>query len=421
MSLSILTNTAATHARDNLSSVSTRLQNSLNRLSSGNKIVSPADDAGGLAVSMKMDAAIKRQAAASGNISNAMSFLQTQDGALSLADKVLARMGELKVLSQDVTKNASDIENYETEFQALRSQLNSIAEEKFNGISLFSSESKTVSASGDGGTKVQLQGVDLLGTNAAPFSAVTSDFSNLDGFSNQSQNTAYANVSGNRLTLGTDDNHLARIETDLSVTGGWELSFDFSKTSVANDDMSVTLGGSEVFSYDATNSSNHSVRIVFDGVNTAEIYLDGASTPSETNAVGASSGNIGLQLTSTVSGAEAYIDNFSLASTTTSNDVGSIAASASLSSLDVGTLKDATQEIASFRAQGGAQQSRLQFAKDQLDVNMANLEAANSRILDVDVASESTRLAKLNILQQASAAMLSQANQSQQVALKLIG
>lgn len=67
------------------------------------------------------------------------------------------------------------------------------------------------------------------------------------------------------------------------------------------------------------------------------------------------------------------------------------------------------------------QQSRLQFAKEQLTVNQSNLESARSRIMDVDVAAESTQLARFNILQQAGAAMLSQANQSQQIALRLLG
>jgi flagellin len=74
-----------------------------------------------------------------------------------------------------------------------------------------------------------------------------------------------------------------------------------------------------------------------------------------------------------------------------------------------------------MRANNGAEQSRLGFAGEVLTVNKANLEAANSRITDVDVAQESTQLARWNILVQSGTAMLSQANQSAQVALRLIG
>jgi len=84
------------------------------------------------------------------------------------------------------------------------------------------------------------------------------------------------------------------------------------------------------------------------------------------------------------------------------------------------TIQAAIQNLATLRANNGAEQSRLTFATDMLAVNKTNLEAANSRILDVDVADESTKLARFNILQQAGTAMLAQANQSTQSILRLI-
>jgi flagellin len=83
-------------------------------------------------------------------------------------------------------------------------------------------------------------------------------------------------------------------------------------------------------------------------------------------------------------------------------------------------IQTAIQNLATIRANNGAEQSRLTFAADMLAVNKTNLEAANSRILDVDVADESTKLARFNILQQAGTAMLAQANQSTQSILRLI-
>lgn len=271
MSVVINTNSAAISASNNLANSNAMLQRSLNRLSSGSKIINPADDAGGLAVSMKLQATIKRTGAVNNNIANAQSYLQTQDGALATAAKVLDRMSELKVLSQDVTKNTSDIANYDTEFQSLQDQLQAITDEKFNGVSLFTSQSaseeKGVASTENGG-----------GT-------VTISQSNLD---NQ---------------LGT------------------------------------TL-------------------------------LDGATA---------------------------------------------------LASTSLATITDAIQNVATLRAANGAQSSRLSFASDMLTINKANLEAANSRIIDVDVAEESTRLARYNILVQAGSSMLQQANSSTQIALKLLG
>jgi flagellin len=86
----------------------------------------------------------------------------------------------------------------------------------------------------------------------------------------------------------------------------------------------------------------------------------------------------------------------------------------------VTAIQTAIQELAALRANNGAEQTRLTFAADMLSVNKINLEAANSRIIDVDVASESAQLARFNILQQAGTAMLAQANQSTQSILRLI-
>ena len=109
MAVVINTNYAATVASNNLAVSNNMLQRSLNRLSSGSKIVNPSDDAGGLAVSMKLSAAAKRQGATATNIGNSVSFLQTPDGALKVAAKVLDRISELKTLYADPTKSDSDL------------------------------------------------------------------------------------------------------------------------------------------------------------------------------------------------------------------------------------------------------------------------------------------------------------------------
>jgi flagellin len=275
MSVVINTNYSATIAANNLASSNANLQKSLNRLSSGSKIVSPSDDAGGLAVSMKLSAAAKRQGAVQSNIGNATSYLQTQDGALKIAGKVLDRISELKTLYADPTKNSTDLANYDSEFTALQSQLTALTNEKFNGVNLFGSTSLTVSATEDGSTS----------------SAVT--------------------IAGR----------------DLSSTS----------TGIG----ALTTGGTTV----------------------------------------ASLGSSGITLTA---------------------------------------ITTAIQNVATFRATNGAEQSRLGFASELLTTNKANLEAATSRITDVDVAEESTQLARWNTLVQAGTAMLSQANGSAQTALRLL-
>jgi flagellin len=108
-----------------------------------------------------------------------------------------------------------------------------------------------------------------------------------------------------------------------------------------------------------------------------------------------------------------------------SDDIFSFAASLStsainLDSMSVAVFTQALENIASLRAENGGSVSRLQFAKESASQQKTNLEAANGRIMDVDIASESTRLAKYNILVQASASMLSQANATSNVAMMLL-
>ena len=275
MSIVINTNTAASLAAYSLSNSNVNLQRSLQRLSSGSRINSSFDDAGGLAVSMKLSASIRRTEATQANVGNAISLLQTQDGVLKSADKVLSRMSELATLAQDVTKSSTDLSLYSTELTQLKGQLNLMLSEKFNGISLFTGGGSTLAVvtSHDGAQSVGITQVDL--------NAIST-------------------------TLGTS-----------STTG-----------------MDITTNA------DATAA--------------------------------------------------------------------------------VATIQTSIQDLAELRANNGAEQSRLTFAADMLSVNKINLEAANSRIIDVDVATESSELARFNILQQAGTAMLAQANQSSQSILRLI-
>ena len=281
MSIVINTNTAASLASYNLSSTNVNLQRSLNRLSSGSRINSSYDDAGGTAVSMKLSASIRRTEATLANVNNSIAFLQTQDGVLKNADKVLNRMSELAMLATDITKSPADLSLYDTELNQLKEQLNLMTGEMFNGINLFSS--------------------GAAGLSTAPtLSVVTSH----DGLQ----------------TVGISQADLQDISVDVGTTAA-----------------------------------------------------DGVDITTTANATAA-----------------------------------------------VETLQTAIQELAQLRAYNGAEQSRLTFAADMLSINKINLESANSRIVDVDVASESSQLARFNILQQAGTAMLAQANTASQSVLRLI-
>ncbi len=119
----INTNIQALAGARNLNHSQEMLGRSLTRLSSGSKIVNPSDDAAGLAVSEKLDAQGKRVKAATTNVQNAISYVQTADGFMSGMTKILSRMSELAILAKDVTKNTTDVDLYQQEFTALQEQL----------------------------------------------------------------------------------------------------------------------------------------------------------------------------------------------------------------------------------------------------------------------------------------------------------
>ena len=267
MSVIINTNMAAISAAYNLGNSNAALQKSLSRLSSGSKITSSSDDAGGLAVAMNLNATIASSNATNTSIADATSFLQTQDGVLSVAGNVLNRMAQLKTQSMDVTKSPTDIANYNAEFTALQNQLTALTAGTFNGVPMFvtGGSSLTVPTSADGTTSQVITQSDLVGAT----------------------------------------------------------------TSITSASTGIT-----------------------------------AVTSSQ--------------------------------------------------------ITDAISAVSTERATNGAQASRLVFASQVLSINSTNLTAAVSQITDVDVATESTKLAKDNILVQAGTSMLAQANSSSQMVLKLL-
>ena len=309
MPLTVNTNSAAASASYHLSRNQSALQKSLTRLSSGSRIVQPIDDAGGLAVSMKLESAIVRLNGAQKNVQNATSFLEVQDGVLSSAGKILNRMIELKGLSDDVMKNSSDSANYNREFQDLQMQIYDMSSLKFNGVSMF-----------------------------AQFS---SNANNAEGVFNNTarDNTVSIYVSAEGSTGPTVSVNKSLLLSALTIDAGTLAAGAFS-----------TAGTGNVNSFAAADSSS--------------------------------------------------VIN--------------------LSDISVGVFTQAIQNIATLRADNGASMSRLRFAGEEMGKQETNLIAANGRIIDVDIAAESTRMAKYNVLVQASASMLAQANSSADIALMLL-
>jgi flagellin len=167
----INTNVSAQSSARLLGESSSMLSKSLARLSSGSRIVSPEDDAAGLAVSMRFDAQINRVTAANTNVANAISFSQTQDGFLKKVSKALDRMSELAILAQDVTKSSADDALYQKEFASLQAYIGEVSAKEFNGVSLFGATQLSVTQNEDG--KGFAMAVANIGGNTSAVSLAT--------------------------------------------------------------------------------------------------------------------------------------------------------------------------------------------------------------------------------------------------------
>jgi len=206
----INTNTHAQTASSNLQTSQMMLSKSLARLSSGSKIVSPADDAAGLAVASRLDAQVQRIDAAKYNVGNAISFTQTQDGFLKKVGKALDRMSELSILSQDATKTDSDRALYNQEYQQLGSYIADASTKDFNGVSLFSTNSLNVTVDSEG-TTFNMSGINL--STSTYTTALTSNIS-----STTSASTALTNVKSAISQLTTDRSTLGAFQSRLNFT-----------------------------------------------------------------------------------------------------------------------------------------------------------------------------------------------------------
>ena len=409
--ISINVNPAASGAGLNLGKTNEALQKSLARLSSGRRIVNSSDDAGGLAVSMKMAAAQKRTEATAINLRNMVSFLDTQDGAFKVADKVLSRMSELTALSRDVSKNSGDIENYNKEFANLKAQLQSLSTEKFNGVALFDSNSATGSS-----FKVPTSEDGTQNTSVTQSPLASDKFMDMmiNGFKSFTISGRTFLAAKNADTTGTG------AVVVYEMPSGAKYNLDVSQissqtpSSATGGFTSVDLNG--VYSYDyGYSASLYPYTYDVNGLEVGPSAVAEVST-SFTSTLklqgGGSSPNFTPPTAVDVTDrANVVTDDKLFNSTNLIYD--NSAAYASLSQL-------ALQQVADMRAQNGAEMSRINFAQDLLNINATNLEAANSRIIDVDVAAESTQLARYQILQQAGTAMLAQANTSQQSLVKLL-
>lgn len=240
----INTNTQAEAAANQLRTSQTMLSKSLSRLSSGSKIVNPADDAAGLAVAMRLDAQVQRLDAARYNVGNAVSFTQTQDGYLKKVAKALDRMSELCLLAQDVTKGDADRALYNQEFAQLQDFILNSGTKDFNGVSLFSNATLSVTTDSEGET-FPMEGIDLT----------------LANYTNATADTTAISTTGAAMTALTHvRTAINQLASDRARIGAYQSRLNYTADQLTISKENLTAASSVIQDVDIADESTQYAR-----------------------------------------------------------------------------------------------------------------------------------------------------------------
>ena len=454
---------------------------SLARLSSGSKIVSPQDDAAGLAQSMRLDTKITRLDASISNNTNFRSMLQTQDGLAQRMQSALLRMNELSVLHADMTKTAADKAAYELEFNQLDAGIFDMAGKEFNGVDLFFTDGKVFTGDSAFSTLDDNNIADGLGRGANGDYKIEIKFeTNAAGTELEAKHKALVERAARRVEAMITGDVSGGQAIDNTITVKLKDTSDGVGNNLASAGMSTAYGDGTAASGQMTIDEADLDAMITGG------YAYGTYIHEIMHAVGFSSSHPNFPAsngTATYNGANAiaqYNEIMGTSVTTLNIEDGGGAGTAGshweqddfsnelmtgwvstgatpLSKVTVGALEDlgyevdynaadpwfgpgtgtgpaggtvigsvesvkgAIQGLANYRAQIGAQLSYTNKVNSALTIEKENMMQATSRIKDVDIANEATQYAKNNILVQSATAMTAQANLLPQMVLQLIG
>ncbi len=492
----ICNNLAAMNTYRQYSISGTNVSGSVQKLSSGQRINSAADDSAGLSISEKMQAQIRGLNQASKNSQDGISLLQTAEGALNETHGILQRMRELAVQSSSDTNDGSvDRAALDQEFQQMKYEINDIANQtQFNGIHLLKGMTSAPAANATGlaaGITVSADNTASAGTiNIATVSdwsssaAVAGTGSLVPYFQSQDDipsatvtgsiaagsaynGTYYLKATGSAmsdmtfgLVLGDGGFGTTVASTgSMSVSAGSDYTLNFGDygsidvtigtsatptdlqwglignssgswsyvisggtdavatatiggQSVTQGDSSVTLATGvtlDISSLDATDWASQ------DALNTA---LFGSTNGSAS--IGVTAGVMGLTIQTGANAGDTLNIAIGAMDATTLGIGSSDVTSRDNASTAITTVNTAINKVSTQRADLGAYQNRLKHKISNLDTSAENLQAAESRIRDVDIAQEMMKYTKNNILVQAATAMLAQANSAPQNVLKLL-
>lgn len=393
-------NMNAMNAHRNMGSTTIAQGKAMEKLNSGLRINRAADDAAGLAISEKMRSQIRGLNQASRNAQDGISMIQTAEGALSETHAIAQRMRELAVQSANGTYTDEDRTLIDQEFNQLKSEIDRIATDTdFSGSKVLNGEKSGEKIEFDSGT------VASTGTGGATLSdadAVTvfleTDLKNV--------NTLGEGTFKLNLSLDGEDVKLELVdESKFNDNKAYVLDSTVIKDGAKdNNENEVTLGGA------AFKLANLKDKIKDANIETVTLTLNNVVTeknPGVELQIGANKDQMISVSIGNMRSRELGLGGVSVATAEDAKDA-------------IGRLDEAVSRISAQRADLGASQNRLEHTIASTDNTAENLQAAESRIRDVDMAKEMMNLTKLNVLQQASQAMLAQANQAPQQVLSLL-
>ena len=447
----INTNLASLYAQKNLGRVGTAMPTAVERLSTGIRINRAKDDAAGLGISEKIASQVKATTQSVKNANDAISMVQAAEGSLAEVSTMLQRMKELTIQGRNGSYNTSQRKTLTDEIFALRDEINLVAERTtFNGLSLL---------------KTALKGSSAIAVNAASGGAQQTgwdDDSNimaglnltdivLDN-ANVGQYKVSVTATSMTITAVASTTGLSGVAIGNSIGLSQSIMFeDVAREVYANTDDYVDNGQNffKLASSTAINLNFDRLGIKFELTNqdaTADANVTAFATTLNNATLTVSTGTMQAVFQAGANTRDTFVVNgfqdvrifdrnlnydggdqdaymvFSRLNDTLksmADQTEAVLSSDNFTDLS-NRLEDVIVAVTEIRSGLGAQNNRIEYAINNIQAQTESMTAAMGRIRDTDFAAETANLTRLQILQQAATAMLSQANQMPNVVLSLL-
>ena len=417
--LAIKNNIMAGNAARHLGQAYDNLATSVERLSSGLRINGAKDDAAGLAVRelVRADIAVLQQG--SRNAQDGISMLQTMEGAMGVIDDNLIRMKELA--EQAATGSYSDAQRVimNHEFSEMADEIDRIASStKFNDIAMLNASTGTVSIHVGTSNTIDIDKVDMSKIGLGINTGVQVDEVSFGDAVADTDTTAILTIGTATTTLDIVFDNGGTAESTISVSltaGDWTIDMLTSAINAASEALGYATDGTDE-SYTAAEAvantdGTYSLQINSRGeADNVTITATGASATVTTNRTG------GTAIADATAGVTLNANNYGEAQVVGGVNIASATAAAAA----LTTVTSAINTKDTARSAFGYKMNRLESTIAIVDIQAENLQAAESRISDVDVATEMARMTRTQVLAQAGISMLAQANQMPQMAMSLL-